>query len=179
MTGLDIVFGALICLGERAHAACHEEDHAVHRPAIGRIEFGAVLDRQAARGTRSDEDQPAILAKPRGGSFGGTGDGCRLRMDRGYGRHLAFEHRLHSQFGRPEVEIAVTGVERFSIHDVLLSLSRDRYSAGAISSPESLETEPAGAAQTTKATTVPMQSWKGNERLLSTLGMPMTWAMPG
>jgi hypothetical protein len=117
------------------------------------VQFRAILHGKPPRCARADEHQPPRRAEALS-RFRRAGDGVGLRLDGRDRRHLAFEHGLHRQVRRPEIEITVARIEA-SVFMTSFSAGRDQSASETAGPPG-----PGTTAQTTKATSVPMQSWK-------------------
>src|SRR6516164_3984641 len=80
---LGFVLGTLDGVQQRILAARHQQQQPVLRPAEGRHQFGAVLDREPAGRAGTRIDQAAALLEPR---LGGPGGPLNRRPDGAHGR---------------------------------------------------------------------------------------------
>src|SRR5208337_3502940 len=81
-----------------------------------RRQLGAVLDADAARGSRAGVDEPSAFGEAPGGGFARGHDIGQGLPYRGHRRKLAFEHRVDSLETRPGVEVLEAGTELFGAH---------------------------------------------------------------
>ena len=113
----DFVLGAFDRMDERLVAAGDEEEQALARPAEGRRQLGAILDREPARGARAGIDQAPVagsqprLDRDRRILHGGAG-----AADRCDGRKLALDQRVEDFRWLPGVEPGVALADGFGFH---------------------------------------------------------------
>ena len=106
---LGLVLGAFDRVQQRILAAGHQQQQAILRPAEGRHQLGAVLDRKPAGRSGARIDQAAALFEPR---FDGSGGALNRRADGAhgrYGRELPLDHGVQDVGRVPNVDVRNTG----------------------------------------------------------------------
>ena len=112
----DLVLGAL----HRAHhglvAAGDQQQQALRRPAEGRHQLGAILDRQAAGGAGTGVDQATAVPQTRFHRQRRSLE-CRSgRAHRGHGGELPLDHRIQDVRGVPDVDAGISWAWAFRFH---------------------------------------------------------------
>ena len=113
---LCVVLRALDRPHERRLAARDQVVQTLARPAEGRMQLDAVLDREAPRGAGAGIDQATTPLQARRRRFGRAGERRQRVPDRDERRHLAVQHRRERLLRRPGVGVAIAIEPVLGIH---------------------------------------------------------------
>ena len=112
----DLVLGAFDGLHQGFVPAGNEEQQALLRPAEGRHQLGAVLNREAARSAGPGIDQPAALAQPRLDRERGRFERLARGADRGDRGELPLDHGIQDVGRVPDIDPGIPGAQALGFH---------------------------------------------------------------